>query len=315
MDHTISIIIPAHNEQQFLPGLFASLKNNIDKHIEIVVVDNGSTDNTAAVLSGVDCKLINLSQKVFPSVARNIGVSNSVGEILVFLDADIEITPEWAKELFVQQEALSGGTKIITGDQYHISKQPSWIERCWFKPLRSKKPSYINGGNLITNRASYEAIAGFDESLETGEDVDFCKRALMAGVEMIINPHFVALHEGYPKTLSRFIKRERWHGVGDFQSIKIALASKVALATFFFVALNALFLGGLLGALASQEGCLILVVSALAIVSLCFISALHRFRLAGWRYVLSGIPIAYLYYCGRALSLFDVFRSRIRLFL
>lgn len=310
----ISIIVPAHNEKHFLPGLFQSLKTHYPHPLEIVVVDNGSSDGTSTIASDFGCKLVSLDQKVFPSVARNIGVANSSGDLLVFLDADVEVTAQWGDELFRRQGEITQGGKIITGDQYHISKSPSWIERYWFKPLRSKQPSYINGGNLLTNRATFNAIDGFDEALETGEDVDFCKRAVSAGARMIINTQFVALHEGYPKTIRRFVKRERWHGVGDFQSLRTVIASKVAVATVVFLLLNFLLAIVVVGAVMGSGTGSAFLHLIFALVCLCAISSLHRFRAAGWRYIVYGIPTTYLYYWGRSLSLFDVIRARLGAF-
>ena len=178
----ISVIIPAHNEQRFLPGLLDSLREHLEVDVEIVVVDCGSTDNTADVARRYPCKLIRNDKKQTPSTTRNIGVEAASGQILVFLDADVVVTACWGARLteLARSSGVQAG-RFVTGDQYHISKEPAWIERFWFEPLRKVPKDYINGGNLITTRLLFDEVGGFDTRLETGEDVDFCHRAVAMG--------------------------------------------------------------------------------------------------------------------------------------
>jgi ribosomal protein L37E len=105
--------------------------------------------------------------------------------------------------------------------------------------LLDYKAHYINSGHLIAAKIIFEKIAGFDESLIISE-YHFCMRGKRAGARLFNDKQIPVLHCGYPKTIKDFIRRERWHGRQDFQTVSSFLKSKVAL----IAALN-LFLFGL----------------------------------------------------------------------
>jgi glycosyltransferase involved in cell wall biosynthesis len=279
---------------------------------QIIVVDNGSSDDTGAIARQYPCTVIRQDKKLFPSKARNIGVANSSGAVLVFLDADVEITQRWADELEAQLPSLQGNPAQITGDQYHISQSPTWLEKNWFEPIRSGTARYINGGNLITTRQTYDLLGGFDEQLETGEDVDFCMRGIRAGIPIAFNRNFVAHHEGYPKTVARFLKRERWHGTGDFLSAGRLLNSKVALATLAFLAVHLIFVAAAVSAITTARGAYLPCAAAALIVLLCLASVVQKFPRAGLRARIRALPIVYLYYWGRSLSALDALGGLLR---
>lgn len=231
----ISFVIPAYNEEQYIRAcllrIMACLAGKID--YEIIVVDNASTDDTFSIVSSIDkIRLIKLDTKVTISKARNTGWKKSIYDIVIFLDADVLITTEWAAELFLTLPKLKENPLTITGCRYALSEEPSKIERSWFENLKRGKESYINSGNLITTKNVLHKIDGFHESLITGEDVDFCERAQQKNIKIEINYKFLAHHEGYPKSISHFFRRERWHGTGDLKSFTYFIKSKVALFSF-----------------------------------------------------------------------------------
>lgn len=234
--------------------------------------------------------------------------------MLVFLDADVEVTERWGVELLAQLVSLQTDPAQITGDQYHISRSPSWLEKNWFQPIRSGHVRYINGGNLITSRVTFERLGGFDEQLETGEDVDFCMRARGLGVAIVLNRNFVAHHEGYPKTIGRFLQRERWHGTSDFLSARRLLNSKVALATLVFLALNLVVLTSAVAALIALRDAYVSLVAGVLVVLLCLLSVVQKFRTSDIQTIIKALPMAYVYYWGRSLSMFDALGGTVKVF-
>ena len=124
-----SIVIPAHNESAHIDNLLISIISNLDREIEIVVVDNGSSDDTVLLAEKYECNILRVPTKVSPSTARNIGVKASSGDYLVFLDADVIITPQWARCF---EQMLAGKLKLpsrfLTGSAYHMSRNPGWLE-------------------------------------------------------------------------------------------------------------------------------------------------------------------------------------------
>jgi glycosyltransferase involved in cell wall biosynthesis len=302
-------VVPAYNEARFLRGLLRSIRQFAPEGVETVVVDNGSSDDTSAIARDHGCMVTQLDRRAFPSVARNAGVRSSSGEILVFLDADVELTAEWGVTLAAMVESLRARPMVVTGDQYHISQRPSWLERVWFDSLRAKTPTYIDGGNLITTREVFDKIGGFAEHLETSEDVDFCMRAISHGAELRVNQGFKVYHEGYPKTASGFMRRERWHGRSDFRNVHSVVRSKVAVATVVFMVLHLSLVLSLISGVLFGQGFHAAAAFLVLIFLLCLASCLQKFHRNSLSRMLANLPVMYIYYVGRSRSALDALRS------
>lgn len=217
----ISVIIPCKNEERFIRKCIDSLLNH-DRSLllEIIVVDNGSVDNTVDILKtyGLKIHLFELPNTCI-SEARNYGASKALGEWLAFIDADVEVDKHWFENLrkFLAKKEENNIIKerIVTGSTCLIPTNAGWLEKIWFGQLQSRDrydQVYINSGHLIINKKLFEKIGGFDTSFETGEDEKLCLDARKQGA--IIHPHPIlkAIHHGYPKSLKSFFKRARWHG-------------------------------------------------------------------------------------------------------
>jgi glycosyltransferase involved in cell wall biosynthesis len=309
LSSVISIVVPAHNEARFLRGLLQSIQRFAPAGVETVVVDNGSSDDTSSIAQNHGCRVTRLDRRAFPSVARNAGVRASSGDVLVFLDADIELTAEWGATLSAIVESLRASPMVVTGDQYHISQRPSWLERVWFDALRAKTPTYIDGGNLITTRAVFDRIGGFAEHLETSEDVDFCTRAVSHGAQLQVNQGFRVFHEGYPKTASGFVRRERWHGRSDFRNVRSVVRSKVAVAAVAFIVLHVALAVSLVSSILFEQGYQAAGVFLALILLLCLASCLQKFRRNSLSRTFANLPVMYLYYVGRSRSALDALGS------
>lgn len=308
----VSIVIPAYNEGHFIGGLLDSIRTYLDSVPQIIVVDNGSHDDTVSVAEKSGVQLIRLDKKTFPSIARNVGARYAEQEILIFLDADVEITSAWGRALqnLIETSDIQDRL-IITGATYHVSKAPSWIENYWFQPLRSKKKSYINGGNIVTNRKTFNLLEGFDKNKETGEDVDFCERASLAGVEVITDERLIVHHEGFPKKMSGFLARERWHGKQDFSSLKSLISSKIALGTLGFAGLHSVLLVQLLLFAFGVGSVGFIVLTLSAVLALCVLRVRLDFGRVDIVHSAYSSFISYLYFLGRSLSLLDAIKKRL----
>lgn len=157
---------------------------------------------------------------------------------------------------------------------------------------------------MIVCRAYFRQLGGFREDLETGEDYDLCERVRRDGGTLYIDPKLRAVHDGFPKDLRAFIKREAWHGRGDIKSIHGLVRSKVALAAVAFLFLHLIIVAGLV---AGKTW--IVMTGAAGLVAMLVASSLVRY--AGARpgvIVINGL-IFYFYYLGRCLSFAHIPRS------
>jgi glycosyltransferase involved in cell wall biosynthesis len=125
----VSIIIPTYNEAKYLPELFAQvtlLKKEIETHnkfnLEVIVIDDGSTDETGKICKTFDCQYLHQNNKGKGNAVRN-GVSKSKGDYIVVLDADMEYAPldilKFTQELEFQNEV-----SVIYGSRYRKTHFP-----------------------------------------------------------------------------------------------------------------------------------------------------------------------------------------------
>lgn len=169
----LSAIIPAYNEEKYLPALIASLRAQNRPPFEIVVVDNESTDNTSAVARNLACKVVTVSKKGFSvSLARNVGAKNSSGEIFCFIDADcvlIDLSTLKKIATHIQRGAVGGFFKS-TPPEKTIRGEFLWPIINFFKHF-----IYASSGLIYCTQEAYLKSGGFDESREIGEDLAFTK--------------------------------------------------------------------------------------------------------------------------------------------
>ena len=236
----VSIVIPARNEGRFIGLCLDSAKSCMAGAVsfETIVVDNHSTDGTidVAIHHGADVVLSHGGTIAF---GRNAGMAVARSKILIFLDADVVLTPEWRAQFLLLKE-ISGRQFGLIGAPYNVRPGGAWIEQCWFEKLARGNPSYLSGGHIISSKSTMAELGGFDHTLPTGEDVDLCARARELGVPVVVDRNLKVLHLGYPRTVRQFFSREMWHGVGDVQNLERLLSSRVAMLAILSVVLSLL---------------------------------------------------------------------------
>ena len=299
---TASVIIPAFNEEQHIQNILQALL--INDALEIIVVDNGSTDKTAEIVKQLGVNVIDFPVGTIAAV-RNRGVKESSADVLVFIDADIRVSLDWHDNLINVIENLHNSPLMITGSRVQSAEKNNWLHKYWFSELTSYSAPYINSGHLITSRFLFDKIHGFNESLETAEDYEICQKATSAGAVIYNNPELVVTHDGYPDSIIEFIQRERWHGRQDVESLQLFLDSKIA----WFAFSNLLLF--IIAVMATLSGFYYAFPAYFVIMySLSFMLTLYKFGLKRLNYMLIMPVIFYLYLCGRALAIVDRFSGQ-----
>jgi len=180
----VSVIIPVLNGDRHIADLLTSLKavDYPGHKMEILVVDNNSTDKTAAVVSQFEGVRLLHESKPSSYAARNKGIRESRHEILVFVDADLEVEKNWLKELvapFLEDPAagLVGGSNSA----FELSLLPA-LERKYggycnrpHDPA-SPVPAFVITMNAAFRRRVFDDLGLFDDAQISGADVDMSWR-------------------------------------------------------------------------------------------------------------------------------------------
>ena len=180
---TISLIIPAYNEEVYLPWcLDAVMANVAGLAHEVIVVDNNSTDSTKAVIARYPGVTSLFEEQKGITRARQCGLLGSSGDILAFVDADTRPPPGWFEQI-AEQFSARADLACLSGPYsfYDLSGLRNLVSNGWFvaaRPLSGITGSIIVGGNFAIRRTVLEKMGGFDKSIEFyGEDVDIARRA------------------------------------------------------------------------------------------------------------------------------------------
>lgn len=318
----VSIVVPSYNEERFIGSCLDAVRalDCSGALTSVIVVDNGSTDGTARIVMERKIRIV-LDEESQISGLRNHGARITSGEFLGFVDADCLVSRDWASHA-LQAFASKGEDVGIVGAPYSLPEGCSWIERAWdivTSGVRGKSGPirWLPAGNMVVRRTAFEKVGGFDETLVTNEDVDFCDRIRDAGFEVLRDDGVRAIHMKYTTSLGHFFRRQRWHGHGAwdifFRSLPEIRNGKVVVFTLVFL-LSVLGLAtGTAAAALGFSGESLLMVSICCLLSPplilgIVISTWHH----QWKYA-PGLSLLFLFFvAARTTSLLDVLSRRLR---
>jgi len=178
----VSVIIPCYNYAHYLAEAIDSALAQSHSDVEIVVLDDGSTDDTAAVAAryGASVRYVRQDNRGLPA-ARNAGVAASTGPLLAFLDADdVWLPDKLAKQLDELTHTPVPG--LISGamEACDAAGRPLGIRKPALEPGRTYPEIVIRGtappSTFLVPRTIFERVGGFDETMPTMEDLDLCLR-------------------------------------------------------------------------------------------------------------------------------------------
>lgn len=176
----LSVIIPTLNEAAYLPGLLDTLAEQTRPPDEIIVADAGSIDGTAELARGRGARVM---RGGMPAAGRNVGAHAAIGNLFLFLDADVVPPPDFiarAVEEFERKGYAVAASLIAALDGDLVDQIIAEATNLYFLVMQPISP-HAPGFCILVQRAIHEKIGGFDELLRLSEDIDYARRASQYG--------------------------------------------------------------------------------------------------------------------------------------
>lgn len=223
----ISVIIPVWNSPDLIAKCLTAIAGQTypgDRY-EVLVVDNGSTDETAAVARSLPFVTL-LSEPVAGSYpARNLGLKSARGEYVAFTDADCIPDPGWlaaaarAARRHPHAAVLAGHVELFRADSSGSAACEKYEYAFEFDQAKNASNGVCVTANWVSLRATLLEFGGFDEALKSGGDWDLCRRMRTAGQQIVYVPDMLVGHPVRGSLAMLMAKRRRTTG-GSWQSSK-----------------------------------------------------------------------------------------------
>lgn len=225
----VSVLIPCYNAQDYIADALESVINQIYPNLEIIVVDDGSTDSSRRVLLDYAARdnriILHFQDNRGPSAARNKAFELSKGEWIQYLDADDLLSVDKIERQVEAASRCENEPKIVYGDIFNIDHLGS-IEKQKFPSKNFSNPfDFIfydtfgcgNTGVHLFPRIIIENISPWEEGVNIYEDLDFCCRAVALSSYMVYSEDAIYYYRkpGYRNTLSSerkyFVSSQSWY--------------------------------------------------------------------------------------------------------
>jgi len=179
----LSVVIPAYNEEKYIEDCLKALEKQKDSRVEIIVVDNASTDATGEIAESYADKVVREDRKGV-AIARQRGFLEATGDIVAFTDADTIVAEGWIEGI---RESLSNGSTAVYGPVYLYDGNA--LERAASKYAFTSFLLFnhyiglpnISGQNFAAKRSAIKRVGGFNINLKSAEDVELGRRIKKVG--------------------------------------------------------------------------------------------------------------------------------------
>jgi glycosyltransferase involved in cell wall biosynthesis len=223
----ISVIIPAYNVDGFIGEAFASVAAQTQSVHEILVVNDGSTDRTAAWLRDMarkDARLrVLTSNRLGPSGARNVGLKAATRSIIAFLDAD-DVWPRQKIERQMDRLSAPDRPDIVSGLIRRFRRLKSGSLTPDGEP--GEVMANVNLGASLFRRRAFDAIGRFDERLFHCEDLDLMFRAREVGLKVAIMREVTLYYRIRPGSWTQTKSSERENELGALAALRLSIGRR-----------------------------------------------------------------------------------------
>jgi lipopolysaccharide/colanic/teichoic acid biosynthesis glycosyltransferase len=221
----ISVVIPAYNAADMLGNCLRALNaQSVPRdEYEIIIVDDGSTDETVAFTQGHNVRVI-LQAHGGPAVARNRGAAAALGELILFTDADCEPAPDWIEKIV----APFAEPDVTGAKGTYCTRQREWMARFvqveyhdkYDRLARQPQIDFVDTYSAAYRRDVFLENQGFDPVFSTAsvEDQEFSFRLAQKGYRLVFVPDAVVYHQ-HDRTVGEYVRRK--FGIGYWKALLV----------------------------------------------------------------------------------------------
>jgi glycosyltransferase involved in cell wall biosynthesis len=197
----ISVIVPVYNSARYLRSCLENLRRSSLSEYECIVVDDGSTDDSAAVATMYGAKVLHTGRRRGPAYARNLGARAAQGEILFFIDADVCVSPAALERVRMnfdhdaQLAAVIGSYDDTPESKDFLSLYKNLMHCYVHHNSRHEACTFWSGCGAI-RKAIFLEHSGFDESYDRPaiEDIELGYRLTRAHQKLLLDPEIAVKH-------------------------------------------------------------------------------------------------------------------------
>jgi GT2 family glycosyltransferase len=221
---SLSVVIPAYNSGRVIERCLRSVIDAIPESKQIIVIDDGSTDNTSAIASQFPVRLFRLTGHLGLAEAKNKGFALSTGEIIFFIDSDTILDKFFFVELIsaLGRDKVGGASGVVLPVKNSVVSISLMVRLFGSSPISESEIREIDsipGGCSAYHRKILMEMGGFDTDLYAmhpgAEDLDLNIRIRKAGYKLLIVPTAKIYHE-HPTSFLKLAKKWFSYGVSFF---------------------------------------------------------------------------------------------------
>jgi len=213
----VTVVVPAYNCEKTILKTIQGLLHQSTPNIDIIVVDDGSTDQTPQIIKSIDRVKYIRQENAGPASARNLGAYTANSEFIFFTDSDCVPEKNWIEKALkpFHEEKVA----VVAGS-YGIINEESLLARCIHKEilfrhnkLMPKYPKSFGSYNFGVRKSIFDLVGGFDVHYRqaSGEDNDLSYRILKAGYRIYFEAQAVVYHL-HQNSLKHYLKEQFRHG-------------------------------------------------------------------------------------------------------
>jgi glycosyltransferase involved in cell wall biosynthesis len=196
----VTIVIPTKNSSKYLDIVLESTRKQTYKNVEVIVVDNHSTDNTKEIAKKYTDKIYDKGPE--RSSQKNFGAKLAKGSYILFLDSDAELTRNVVEECV---ELIEQNNDMIIIPEKHVGFG------FWTKVKALERECFLNDDTVeapwFFKKSSFLTVGGYNEQMFAGEDWDLFERMKARGFKFTRNKSFIDHHLGYLKFWNMISKK------------------------------------------------------------------------------------------------------------